>query len=81
VAVQLCVEVPHPLLTVTPLLGKSVVLLLLAVTVSEPAPLTVKDTGVVAPPAVMLCEPPAVTLMLGDDGLVTVIVPVAEAVR
>jgi hypothetical protein len=46
--------VPQPELNVTPDVGRSVVLLLLALTVSVCVPVTVKATVASVPPAVMV---------------------------
>jgi len=79
--VQVCFELPQPLLKAMDASGSRVVLLLLAATVSAPVPLKLKDIGVVAAPCVMFCELPLVIVMLGAEGLVTVMMPLTEADR
>jgi hypothetical protein len=73
--------VPQPLLNATAESGSSELLLLLAVTASGPVPVTVKEIAVADDPSVMLCDASAVTVTPGAAGLVTVIVPLTDAVR
>jgi hypothetical protein len=58
--------------------GSNALLLLAAVTDSAPVPATENATGAAEPPTVKDCVAPAVMLMVGAGGLVTVMVAVAE---
>lgn len=71
VAVHILVVVPQPLLSTIPELGRTAGLLLLAVTVSDPVPATVKETGASTPPSVIVCEPLAPIVTLGAAGATT----------
>jgi len=68
VALQDCDDEPQPALSAIPEFGRSVVLLLCAVTVNAPVPLSAKATGLGASGSVMLCVPPAVMPTVGAAG-------------